>query len=111
MPKARSGVYSLSIPDGAFGATVTAAVRPVPANGTEDGWDAMWVKVQGFQGGERVYTETLRVVDGEVTLTLGPTPSWDGGPAICHAVAGFFFVNRKGSAELRVEASADFNVL
>jgi hypothetical protein len=70
----------------------------------------VWVRAQCYQGTSRVYVETLKVVEGSVTLTLGPTRSWTGGSADCRADAGHFFVNRKGVAELKVEASTEFHV-
>ena len=64
-----------------FGETITFAV-----DGKEPNNGNLWLANRCFQGGELVYGESQRVVDGLAgPFTLGPTPSWSGGAADCEA--------------------------
>ncbi len=63
-----------------FGTEVTFAV--------DGGDDGMWVRNECSQNGSLVYAEYNRVEGGFAgPFTLGPTPSWSGGAADCHAYA------------------------
>ena len=77
------GRLTVSIAEGNphFGTTITFAVDgKEPHNGN------LWLANRCFQGGELVYGESQRVVDGLAgPFTLGPTPSWSGGAADCEA--------------------------
>ncbi len=73
---------TISIADGNphFGTEVVFAV--------DGGDDSMWVRNECSQNGSLVYAEYNRVEGGFAgPFTLGPTPSWSGGAADCHAYA------------------------
>ena len=69
---------TITVPDGVFGGTVVATVEnaEVPPNGNEGA--GIWVSARCYQGGELVYGQMAKVVDGQAELTLGPTQIWQG---------------------------------
>ena len=78
---------SISVPDGVYGGTTTARVNP--------GGDAIWVYAECFQDDVLVYAQYVETdANNQAVLSLGPTPSWTGGPASCTAEEGYF--NRSG---------------
>ena len=89
----------ITVPDGVFGGTTEATVNP--------GGDTIWVMAECWQNAQVVYRQYVKVGDDNVaTLTLGPTPSWQGGAASCSAEEGTWF---KGT-RWRVLASTTFEV-
>lgn len=67
------------------------------------------VNAECYQGGERVYSEWHGFFDGAAgdrVFTLGPTPSWESGPADCKARVVEWLSNGKQ----RTLASMSFHV-
>lgn len=89
---------TITVPDGVFGGTTTATANP--------GGDA-WVHIRCFVAGS-VGLEAWKKVDdaNQATFTLGPTPSWSSGGAMCEAEEGYW---ARGS-RWRVLARTTFDV-
>jgi len=74
---------SISVPDGVYAGTTVATVNP--------GGSDTRVRAKCFQNGGLVYEQRVKVdANNQATLTLGPTPSWSGGPANCTAEEGYY---------------------
>jgi len=96
--QAGRGSGSITVPDGTFAGTTTATVNP--------GGNA-WVRGRCYQGGVLVYEEYVRVdASNQAVLTLGPTPSWTGGDALCTGEELLLGKN----ARWRTLAATTFNV-
>ena len=90
---------NLTVPDGVFGGTTVAHANP--------GGSQTWVHATCSQGGEVVMGQWSRVdANDNVTVVLGPTPSWSSGGAECFAEEGYY----TSRGRWRVQATATFSV-
>jgi hypothetical protein len=89
----------ITVADGVFGGTTTGTLNPGGAD--------KWAMAECYQGGVLVYRQYVKNgADNTVTFTLGPTPSWLGGPAACNAYEGTF----AKTGRFRAIASTTFDV-
>ena len=106
--------YELSVPDGYYGETVMATAAlggVVTAASSEDAADYTYWRVlaQCYQQGELVFKHYALFDGAYSSIPLGPTRSWQEGPADCTAELGYF---HKGSVtRWRVVDSTTFAAL
>lgn len=99
LEEARRGVITVDTP-AYFAERATATANP---------GDGSWVRVQCFQGGALVYTESLPVdEDNKAYPTLGPTWRWVSGNADCTAEE---MVQGKKPGHWRVVARTTFEAI
>src|SRR5262245_16341392 len=88
---AAAGKMSLTVADGVYGQTTEAVVWTTDGAQTARATSSsMLVQAECSQNGALVYRQYASTVNGVATLQLGPTMSWTGGAADCHADVGSF---------------------
>jgi len=96
--KGGAGKGSITVPDGVYGGTTTATVKP--------GGAGTMAFAQCYQGSTLVYAQYVEVdATNHATFKLGPTPMWTGGGASCKAEEGYF----GGGGRWRTVASTTFS--
>ena len=81
-PAGGTSTTPIRVDDGVFGGTTTAYVASPLAT---------WVHAKCYQGSLTVYEKWAMVgTSRNITLQLGPTPSWTAGAASCWAEEGYY---------------------
>lgn len=100
--------YSVSVPDSSYASTVTGSVSASSGGQSVSTPTDLFAIGRCYQNGNSVYQEHVQADEtGAFTLTLGPTPSWEGGAADCTATVRTWDVRRQrwvylGSDEFHV---------